>query len=155
MSNVSVEREVEMGFVRDKIRASKEARVGREAEFAALWKKASEAGQVAATAMTPVPMIVGQAKSLFSNEIDYSQKTYFEPDGVCGFAWVQVKPGTSAFAKWLKKMGYARSDDYYGGVSIWVSDYNQSMQRKEAHARAMARVFSDAGINAYPMSRMD
>ena len=57
--------------------------------------------------------------------------------------------------KFLKKNDYARPDSYYGGVSVWVGGYNQSMERKAAHASAMAKVFADAGINAYSMSRMD
>jgi hypothetical protein len=58
-------------------------------------------------------------------------------DGVCGFAWVVVKPATSSFAKWLKKTGWA-DKAYGGGLSIWIGGYNQSMTRKEAHAAAMA-----------------
>ena len=44
---------------------------------------------------------------------------------------------------------------YYGGVDIWVGEFNQSMERKEACAAAMARVLNEAGIKAYSMSRMD
>jgi hypothetical protein len=68
---------------------------------------------------------------------------------------VNVKPGTSAFAKWLKEKGYARTDDYYGGVTIWISAYNQSFVRKEAHACAMAESLREAGFNAYANSRLD
>lgn len=125
-------------------------------DFAALYAKADAAGKAAAAACRPTPMIVGDAKSLFSNEIDYSKPTYYVADGVCGFAWVNLKPGNSGFANWLKKMKLARRDEYYGGVTIWVSDYNQSMDRKSAYAGAFARVLNDAGFKrAYAMSRMD
>lgn len=126
----------------------------RDAEFAALYAKAQEAGQAAGNACVPRPMIVGEAKSLFSNEIDYSKPTYFESEGACGFAWVNVRPGNSPFANWLKKNGYARPA-YKGGVEIWISDYNQSIARKEAHAMAMAKVLKDGGIDAYGDSRLD
>lgn len=76
-------------------------------------------------------------------------------DGPCGFAWVNVKPGNSAFAKWLKEKNYARTDSYYGGVTIWVSEYNQSMQKKEVYAHAFADVLRSYNIKAYAMSRMD
>jgi len=82
-------------------------------------------------------------------------KKYFVADGVCGFAWVNVKPGTSKFARWLKATGKARTDSYYGGVTIWVSDFGQSMQKKEIFARALAKRFQAAGIKAYAASRMD
>jgi malate synthase len=74
---------------------------------------------------------------------------------VCGFAWIKIRPATSAFAKWLVKTGKARPA-YGGGLSIWISAHNQSMERKEAHARAMAKVLSEKlGINCYAESRMD
>lgn len=75
--------------------------------------------------------------------------------GACGFAWVNVKPGTSRFARWLKANKLARPDSHYGGVTIWISDYNQSIYCKELHAVAMARVLQEAGINAWAMSRDD
>lgn len=56
---------------------------------------------------------------------------------VCGFAWVNVKPGTSKFARFLVKSGMAHKS-YEGGVSIWVSEYDQSHDHKLAYARAFA-----------------
>jgi hypothetical protein len=52
-------------------------------------------------------------------------------------------------AKALVAAGMARKDGYYGGVTVWISEYNQSMARKEAHARAFAAVLSAAGVRAY------
>lgn len=120
----------------------------------AIYREALEAGQKAAEACTPIPMVVGTPTSFFGNDIDYTKPTYYVADGVCGFAWVNIVPGNSKLANWLKKQGLARKS-YYGGVDIWISDYNQSMQKKEAHARAMAQVFREHGFKAYPMSRMD
>lgn len=74
---------------------------------------------------------------------------------ICGFAWVLVKPGNSRFANWLKKNDHGRTDSYYGGVNIWIGDYNQSYDMKVAHASAMAGVFNKYGINAYMGSRLD
>lgn len=125
------------------------------AEFKKLWVEAVTAGNEAVMKAKVVPMVVGTPKSLFSNEIDYSQPVEVVEDGACGFAWINVKPGTSAFAKWLKAQGYARKDEYYGGVTVWVSQFNQSVQKKEAYARAVAKVLRDAGIKAYAASRLD
>ena len=79
---------------------------------------------------------------------------YYVGDGPCGFAWVTVKPGTSSFAKWLVKQGYA-SKAYGGGVQIWISEHNQSLERKTAHARVMAERLREYGFKAYSNSRID
>jgi hypothetical protein len=76
-------------------------------------------------------------------------------EGVCGFAWVNVKPGNSAFARYLKETNVARKDSYYGGVTVWVSHFNQSYERKMAYARAFAGVLQQHGINAHAMGRLD
>lgn len=122
--------------------------------FASLYDKARKAGLAAAEACNPTPMVVGQAASLFGNEIVPGTEEVVA-DGPCGFAWINVKPGNSKFANWLKKNSLARADSYYGGVCIWVGEFNQSMQKKEAYAYAFANVLSDEGIRAYASSRMD
>jgi hypothetical protein len=122
--------------------------------FEELYNKANEAGKAAAAKCVPNPMIVGQPTTLFGNDIDYTKQTYFVPDGVCGFAWVVIRPGNHPFANFLKKNKIAKPA-YQGGVQVWVSAYNQSMQLKEAYATAFAKVLQDAGIQAYADSRMD
>lgn len=49
------------------------------------------------------------------------------------------------------------SRHYHGGTYIWVGGFGQSMQKKEAYARAFAAVVSEhvAGCSAYASSRMD
>ena len=130
---------------------------GKQEKIAAhesLWQKAIEAGREAGENKNPVPMIVEQHVSPFDDNSPV-EKSYYVPEGVCGFAWISVKPGNSSFANWLKKNELARKDSYAGGVRIWISEYGQSMEKKEAHARAMAQVFNEAGIKAFAMSRMD
>ncbi len=126
-----------------------------DAECLELYNRAWLAGQAKATGTTPVAMVVGTPTTMFGNDLDPNKPQYYVADGVCGFAWVVIRPGNSRFANWLKKNGHGRKDSYYGGVTVWISDYNQSMQRKEAHAGAFARVLQEAGINAHSMSRMD
>jgi hypothetical protein len=124
-------------------------------KFRTIWDEAWQAGVNAANKCNVVPMLVGTPTTLLGSDLDTSKPVEYVSEGVCGFAWVNVKPGTSAFAKWLVKNGMARSDSYYGGVCIWIGEYSQSMQRKEAHAYAMAEVFTKHGIRAYGASRMD
>jgi len=122
-------------------------------ECQALYDRAFAAGVEAARSVVPQPMTVTQHANPFN---PYSEVVFRDvvSDGPCGFAWVVVRPGNSSFARWLRSQRLARPG-YNGGVHIWISDYNQSMQRKEAHACAMARVLRDSGINAYADSRMD
>jgi hypothetical protein len=126
-----------------------------DAQFEQLYRKAWSAGVEAANAKVPRPMIVGTPKELGGSEIDYSQETFYMSSGVCGFAWVKIRPANGAFAKWLKKTQKVRGISYTGGYDIWISDYNQSYERKQAHANAMAKVLSEAGINAYADGRLD
>lgn len=122
-------------------------------EFAELVHKATEAGRAAAAMTRPTPMIVERR----ANPLDDTsavEQAWFVADGVCGFAGVRIRPGTSAFARWLVNMGLAYKS-YSGGVETSVHEYNQSMQLKEAHARAYAEVLREAGITASSWSRMD
>ncbi len=117
--------------------------MSRDEQFEFIWEKALAAGRRAGEEAEPTPMIVS----------GYEDEPVM--GGACGFASVNVKPGTSAFAMWLKKKDHARTDSYEGGVCIWIGDYGQSMARKAAHAAAMAKVFTDQNFRAYSSSRMD
>lgn len=126
------------------VRSESMKRAQRDSEYITLYEKADAAGKAAAVACVPNPMVVCQGDAIVE----------VVNDGVCGFAWVTVRPGNSSFALWLKKnMGARRA--YYGGMELWVSSYGQSMARKEAYAQAFANVLREAGINAYAGSRMD
>lgn len=108
-----------------------------------LYARAHAAGQAAVEEITPTPMVVTDG-----------HRQWHIADGMCGFAWITVRPGNSPFANWLKKNGHARPA-YGGGVQIWVSDYNQSIERKYAYAQAFAEVLVKAGVKAYAGSRLD
>jgi hypothetical protein len=146
--------ECKYGSLREKIAAEGKARKARYAEFEAVYNEANRAGFAAAEAMKPRAMVVAS----HSNPLDDSspvEKAWYVADGVCGFAWVTIYPGNSSFAKWAVKNGVAKKA-YRGGVSIWISAHNQSMERKEAHARKLADVLREKlGVKAYAESRMD
>jgi hypothetical protein len=122
-------------------------------ELSSVFSKAEAAGHEAATAHAPTPMTVVQKASPMDDSSP-TVKEWHVPEGVCGFAWIVITPGTSREAKFAKKY-HGASKHYYGGVSIWVGDYGQSMERKEKYARAFAGVLKEAGIKAYADSRMD
>jgi hypothetical protein len=129
--------------------------------FRTICEKADAAGKAAVEKLQVVPMIVGSETSLFSNQIDYSKPTYFVEDGVCGFAWVDVYPqhkGNTRLGKQERKileiLGF-RKNDYAKTYQKWISAYNQSMQKKEAYARAYADILRANGMKAYSGSRLD
>lgn len=115
---------------------------------------ARQAGLNAGANHNPTPVVFGTAKTILSNEIDYTQPTYYEEEGLCGFAWVKIRPARGKFVNYLKQLGIGRKS-YEGGYDIRVSEFGQSYERKEAYARAFAKVLNDNGINAIPMSRLD
>jgi hypothetical protein len=128
----------------------------------ALYARARAAGLAAGAAARPVGMLVGTPRdpmgSLRGGDgggFDPSQPVYAVPDGVCGFAYVRVRPGTSRFARWLVRNGLARPDSYAGGVFFGVSEFGQSLTRQDAWATAFAAVLTAAGVTAYSESRMD
>lgn len=127
---------------------------------AAVFATAERTADAAALAATPTPMIVGTAIGL-SDRIDPTQRTYVIPDGVCGFAWVRVRPARGAFVTWCKQNNIGRSDSYEGGYVIPAHELapslrkTQSYERKMAAANAAAAVLRDAGINAYSEGHLD
>ena len=116
-----------------------------------LYTQARAAGLLAAAAAQVTPMIIQQHKNMLDDSSPVI-KQYFVSDGVCGFASVIVR--NIKFANQLKKMGIGRKN-YGTGWSISVSDFNQSLTRKEAYAHAFAKVLNAHGITAYTDSRMD
>lgn len=130
----------------------------RETKWEDLWCEADAAGKAAAAALYDSgqlqPMVVQQHANMMDDQSPVV-KSYYVPEGPCGFAWVVVRPGNHSFALWCKKHQKARPN-YGGGMMVkWVHEYGQSMQLKEAYARAFAEVLRGAGINAYSSSRMD
>lgn len=119
---------LELGAI-DKAKEGESVSTGPD--FGAIYEEAWKAGQDAVAALKDENVALMRVQG-YNN--------VFEP---CGFAWVQVKPGNSKFANWLKRNGLARSASYEGGVKIWIGDYGQSHQRKYTHARAMAQVLRE------------
>ena len=135
---------MEYKTLKEKIAAEKAERAQRYAQFTALWQKAWALGEQAATAHRPRTMVVSDSDGTV---VDVVQ------EGMCGFAWINV-PGNTSFGKWLKKQGLARPD-YPTGLSVWISAYSQSYERKVVHAIAMASCLRENGIECRVRSRLD
>lgn len=118
-----------------------------------LFKLADAAGQKAASEVKMATYGI-HSVDIFGNKIPNSP--VYTMVGSCGFAWVNIKPATSKFGRWLKDNGLARKDSYYGGLCYWIGAYGQCYEQKEAYAYAFARVLQENGIaKAYAGSRLD
>ena len=118
--------------------------------FADLVERAHQAGLEAGNSAVPVPMTVREDRP--------GGQSWYVADGVCGFAWAQF-PGNKPFGRFMKARGLA-SRAYGGGLQVWVRQFGQSMQRKEAYADAYAKVLSESPLAehigpVYAQSRMD
>lgn len=114
-----------------------------------LYQKAHEAGMKAYYDAKPVPMVV--------KDLQTGQK-WHESEGVCGFAYVVIKPARGKLVSYLKSVNKGYKSDYYGGY--WVgpageAGMNQSLARKEAYCSAFAEVLTKAGVKCYTWSRLD
>jgi hypothetical protein len=128
-------------------------------DWGKVYAEAHKAGLEAVERATPTPMVVYETHGLTDIPKE-GGKSWYVPSGVCGFAWVNIRPATSSFVKYLKSKGIGRLDSYYGGWTIWVGglfpDFReQSVEYKEAYARAFASVLKEHGIKAYAHSRLD
>jgi hypothetical protein len=130
--------------------------------FKELVVQADAAGRAAVAKLKVVPMIVGEAKGLFSNEIDYTKPVEYVSDGVCGFAWIYIYPehkGNTKLGKQERKtledFGFEKDDCNPQKYILWVHDFNQSLQKKTAYANAFADVLYAHGIRAGGQSRID
>jgi hypothetical protein len=119
------------------------------AKFREIVARAHRAGDEAAKAVRPAPLghIVVSGGGM-------APRHFYEPHGACGFAWVVVKPNRGKFAQFLKAhAGFKKH--WEGGISNWIGDYGQEVDRKYAYAREYARVLREAGYSAYANSRLD
>ena len=121
-----------------------------ESEAIALYNQAHLAGMIAGNACNPTPMGVYNANPITGQPLS---RVCIVPDGVCGFAWIKIK-GNDAFGRAMKKNGKA-SPAHDKGLTVWVSDFGQSMQRKIAYANAFANVLEQNGVWAFADDRMD
>ena len=127
-------------------------------EMEALLARALQAGQEAAEAAVPTPMVVYETQGL-SDLPKPGGKTYFVQGGVCGFAGVIIKPAKGSFVQLLKAKGLGYKH-YYGGYYLPArprveGPLCQSLEIAEAFARGVAKVLREAGLTVSVDSRMD
>jgi hypothetical protein len=132
-----------------------------ESTFTQICEKAHTAGMESVKNTVSRTVMVYEETHPFSGTMDNTKPHYILDDYPCGFSWVNVYPankGNTSLGKEerrvLESAGF-RKNDYEKSYQLWVSDFNQSMQKKEAYADAFAKVLRENGIRAYSGSRMD
>lgn len=104
-----------------------------------IWEEAEEKALDAARACVPEPMVV-------TSRTATEQKTYYVPQGVCGFASIRFA-GNTAFGRWAKRVGHAKPA-YGGGLAVHVHQGAQSYEIKCAYANAFSGVLNENGIKS-------
>jgi hypothetical protein len=122
--------------------------------------EASESAEQAVKACRPTPIIVGSPSTPLGNDVDPTQQTWFVEGGVCGFAWVVIRPARGTIVAELKKRKIGGA--HYGGgysFSSWQLApsirQDQSYERAVAAARGAVEVLKKYGVNAYVDARID
>lgn len=125
-------------------------------DFERILREAYQVGENAARATVTTPVVVGHPTKPWGNNIDPTKPMYTIP-GLCGFASVNVKPGNSRFANWLKKTGNGRKDSWEGGVRLNLNSNSQLYEENKNRAVAVARYLRNAlGMDRiYADSRLD
>lgn len=128
-------------------------RRARDARFEEIYAAAHDSALMAGRLgfEMATPMVVQQHANPFDDGSPVVKEWGPIAGGCCGFAWVNVYD--RAFCNWLKRTG--RSTDASSRYSIWVTAFGQSLEAKEAYARAFAAVLVKHGIRATAGSRMD
>ena len=130
-----------------------ETTVRQTITVAELAELAHKAGLKAGNEAIPTPMVVTMETTI--NGETQNKVIDVVDDGLCGFAWINIRPARGAFVNYLKAREWGSRNEYAGGWEIWVGQFNQSVTRKEAYAQAFAKVLNQYGIKAYAGSRLD
>lgn len=151
----------EFKSLREKIAAETAQRRQAYSAFELLMREADRAYKTAAAAAKPRTVLIGEPKTPFGSQIDLSKPIYVNAEGSCGFAWLEVHPGTCRFARWLVKVKRASHDSYAGGVRLSFPALSQSIERAESGCAAAAKVLRaalpalDPKAQVYEHSRED
>lgn len=117
---------------------------------AKVYEEAHTAGLEAMAATTPTPMVVSDDPNYMK-----TRNTYYVPQGMCGFAWIEGIRANSSIGKWLVANGKGRRSEFSPGVTVWVREGGQSYELKSAYAAAFEGVLKSYEIRCFAGSRLD
>lgn len=132
--------------------------------FETVYNEAHKAGLEAGNKSKPTPMVVQQHSDMLDDNSPV-KKEWFVEGGVCGFAWIEIRPSNSTFGKWLKDTKRGGHSDYDHCIIVSCHEFGQSMQRKEAYCHAFVKALGKYAkelqgnnknpLRVYSRSRMD
>lgn len=138
---------------RDMIASKGDDRAKREADIRAAFMMSHAAGMAAGHAHSPTPMVVQQHANMLDDSSPVVQEWHVD-GGVCGFAWVNLKPARGLIAEIFKQAGAREA--YGGGLSLFCHEFGQSMERKEKYCKAFVDTMRERGYTGFTWSsRMD
>jgi len=118
-------------------------------DYKEILAKAQMAGMEALRKCVPTPVTFVES-DLNDKPIG---KSYYEPEGLCGGAYVSGLGGNSPFVRWAKKNNLkGLNKNVYKGYNLFIDHedyYGQSAEKYEACARAFVQVLKDNGISCY------
>ena len=101
-------------------------------------------GIQAGNEVIPIPMqVIGRDQS------------FVVEGGVCGFAWLEIRPARGPLVTYLKKSGQGYYSSYSRAYIYTIHQFGQSLTRKEAMADRMAEYLRKCGYNVYANFRLD
>jgi hypothetical protein len=122
--------------LRERISYEKAERARIRAKFQADFEDAHAVAVLAGNAANPTPMAVYNPAS---------GATHVVSDGVCGFAYVTIRPRNCKLARFAVDHYCWRSNSWHKRIELSVQDFGQSLARKEAFAEAFAKRMHELG----------
>jgi len=140
---------------KNSIEKKSQDRKQRYANFDRVWNKACRLAREESDKCVPTPMTVVENQDPLDDNSPL-KKAWFVRSGVCGYAWLVVRPGNSSFAKWMRKNKDSRQA-YHGGEHWSCPLRIQSMEIQIAYIHEFVRVLESElkDIKVYSMNRMD
>lgn len=111
--------------------------------------------ETASKNIVPHPVRWGSAKTIFDTEIDPDEPSWVEDEGLCGFAWVTIRPARGEFVKYLKSRGIGHKNYTGSGWTINTTTHDQSFERNEAWANSFCATLEEYDIHSTVTTRLD
>jgi hypothetical protein len=121
--------------LRERISFEKAERARIRAQFRNDLEDAFTVAMLAGNAANPTPMAVYNPAS---------GATHIVSDGVCGFAYVTIRPRTCKLARFAVDCGW-RSNSWHKRIELSIQEFGQSLARKEAFAEAFTKRMHELG----------
>lgn len=111
--------------------------------------------ETASKNIVPHPVRWASAHRWSDVGIDPDQPSWVENEGLCGFAWVTIRPARGEFVKYLKSRGIGHKNYSGSGWTINTTTLEQSFERNEAWANTFCAILEKYNIHSTVTTRLD